>query len=165
MVYTGDLARAMLLAEVARTAPGRAYWIADAEPYELREVLQTVRDALEAEGIAVSRRRPPPIPRAMSVFAANLDRVLQANGRYGQALHVLGELKDTIACDISRARAELGFEPGGGLLQGMDMLLSQECEVPVHLTERPLETVVLGAGSMLEHLADYRSSFQLVRRR
>jgi actin-like ATPase involved in cell morphogenesis len=47
----------------------------------------------------------------------------------------------------------------------MDMLLSQECEVPVHLTERPLETVVLGAGSMLEHLADYRSSFQLVRRR
>ena len=119
MVYTGDLARAMLLAEVARTAPGRAYWIADAEPYELREVLQTVRDALEAEGIAVSRRRPPLIPRAMSVFAANLDRVLQANGRYGQALHVLGELKDTIACDISRARAELGFEPGGGLLQGM----------------------------------------------
>ncbi|MFL5735991.1 MAG: rod shape-determining protein [Actinomycetota bacterium] len=54
---------------------------------------------------------------------------------------------------------------GGGLLQGMDMLLSQECEVPVHLTERPLETVVLGAGSMVEHLADYRSSFQLVRRR
>jgi rod shape-determining protein MreB and related proteins len=54
---------------------------------------------------------------------------------------------------------------GGGLLQGMDMPLSQECEVPVHLTERPLETVVLGAGSMLEHLADYRSSFQLVRRR
>ncbi len=54
---------------------------------------------------------------------------------------------------------------GGGLLQGMDMLLAQECEVPVHLTERPLETVVLGAGSMLEHLSDYRSSFQLVRRR
>jgi rod shape-determining protein MreB and related proteins len=54
---------------------------------------------------------------------------------------------------------------GGGLLQGMDMLLAQECEVPVHLTERPLETVVLGAGSMLEHMADYRSSFQLVRRR
>ncbi len=54
---------------------------------------------------------------------------------------------------------------GGGLLRGMDMLLSQECEVPVHLTEHPLETVVLGAGIMLEHLDDYRSSFQLVRRR
>ena len=54
---------------------------------------------------------------------------------------------------------------GGGLLRGLDLLLSQECEVPVHLTERPLETVVLGAGAMLEHLDDYRSSFQLVRRR
>lgn len=54
---------------------------------------------------------------------------------------------------------------GGGLLRGLDLLLSQECEVPVHLTERPLETVVLGAGRMLEHLDDYQSSFQLVRRR
>ncbi len=54
---------------------------------------------------------------------------------------------------------------GGGLLRGLDLLLSQECEVPVHLTERPLETVVLGAGAMLERLDDYRSSFQLVRKR
>jgi rod shape-determining protein MreB and related proteins len=54
---------------------------------------------------------------------------------------------------------------GGGLLRGLDLLLSQECEVPVHLTERPLETVALGLGAMLEYLDDYRSSFQLVRRR
>ncbi|MGZ5129496.1 MAG: rod shape-determining protein MreB [Actinomycetota bacterium] len=54
---------------------------------------------------------------------------------------------------------------GGSLLRGLDMLLAQECEVPVHATERPLETVVAGAGYMLEHLADYRSAFQLVRRK
>ena len=54
---------------------------------------------------------------------------------------------------------------GGGLLRGLDLLLSQECEVPVHLTDRPLETVVLGLGAMLEHLDDYRTSFQLVRKR
>jgi rod shape-determining protein MreB len=54
---------------------------------------------------------------------------------------------------------------GGSLLRGIDMLLAQECEVPVHVTERPLETVVSGAGYMLEHLADYLSAFQLVRRR
>jgi rod shape-determining protein MreB len=53
---------------------------------------------------------------------------------------------------------------GGGLLRGLDLLLSQECEVPVHLTEHPLRTVVLGAGAMLEHLDDFKSSFQLVRR-
>jgi rod shape-determining protein MreB len=53
---------------------------------------------------------------------------------------------------------------GGALLRGLDLLLSQECEVPVHVTDRPLETVVMGAGAMLERLDDYRSSFQLVRR-
>jgi rod shape-determining protein MreB len=53
---------------------------------------------------------------------------------------------------------------GGSLLRGLDMLLAQECEVPVHVVERPLETVVSGAGRMLEHLDDYRSSFQLLRR-
>jgi rod shape-determining protein MreB and related proteins len=54
---------------------------------------------------------------------------------------------------------------GGALLRGFDMLLAQECEVPVHVVERPLETVAMGTGLMLEHLEDYRSAFQLVRRR
>jgi len=34
-------------------------------------------------------------------------------------VHVLGELKDTIACDISRARAELGYDPSTSMLDGM----------------------------------------------
>jgi rod shape-determining protein MreB len=54
---------------------------------------------------------------------------------------------------------------GGALLRGFDMLLAQECEVPVHVAEDPLQTVVRGAGVMLEHLSDYQSSFQLVRPR
>ena len=52
---------------------------------------------------------------------------------------------------------------GGALLTGLDLLLSQECEVPVHVAETPRETVVRGAGHMLEHLERYRTSFQLER--
>jgi rod shape-determining protein MreB len=52
---------------------------------------------------------------------------------------------------------------GGSLLHGIDVQLAQECEVPVHVVERPLETVAIGAGRMLEHLEDYRAAFQLVR--
>ena len=52
---------------------------------------------------------------------------------------------------------------GGALLTGLDLLLAQECEVPVHVAEHPRETVVRGAGHMLEHLERYRTSFQLVR--
>jgi rod shape-determining protein MreB and related proteins len=54
---------------------------------------------------------------------------------------------------------------GGALLRGIAMVLAEECEVPVHVAERPLETVIRGAGMMLEHLSDYQSAFQLVRRR
>jgi rod shape-determining protein MreB and related proteins len=48
---------------------------------------------------------------------------------------------------------------GGGLLSGMDMLMSQETEVPVHLTKQPLESVVLGAGRCLEAFDRAKSIF------
>jgi rod shape-determining protein MreB len=48
---------------------------------------------------------------------------------------------------------------GGAMLRGLDMRLAQECEVPVHLTEEPLTTVVRGAGRLLEYLPDHRSAF------
>jgi nucleoside-diphosphate-sugar epimerase len=118
LVFTGNLVHGLVRAEVAAAAPGRAYWIADAEPCELRTVIATVRRALEAEGLVVSHRQPR-LPVQAAVVAATLDRLLQSRGRYVQALHVLGELKDTIACDISRARAELGYDPTTTLLEGM----------------------------------------------
>jgi rod shape-determining protein MreB len=48
---------------------------------------------------------------------------------------------------------------GGSLLHGLDMRLAQECEVPVNLTDAPLETVVLGAGRCLELLAESAQLF------
>jgi rod shape-determining protein MreB len=48
---------------------------------------------------------------------------------------------------------------GGVLLSGVDMLLSQEAEVPVHITEQPLESVVLGAGKCLEAYESLKSIF------
>lgn len=46
---------------------------------------------------------------------------------------------------------------GGGMLSGLDMLLSQEAEVPVHVTEQPLEAVVMGAGRCLESFGNLKS--------
>jgi len=118
LAYTGNLVDGLLRAEVADAAPGGAYWVADAEPYELREVIQGVRDALQAEGFTVSQRQPH-LPASVGNAAAALDAFLQGRGLYVQALHVLGEIKDTIACDISKARADLGYEPKTGLVDGM----------------------------------------------
>jgi rod shape-determining protein MreB and related proteins len=46
---------------------------------------------------------------------------------------------------------------GGGLLTGFDMLLTNEVDVPVHVTEQPLEAVVLGAGKCLEAFDSLKS--------
>jgi nucleoside-diphosphate-sugar epimerase len=118
MVFTGNLVHGLLRAEATPGVAGRAYWIADAEPHPLREVFATVRRAFEAEGLPVSGGQPR-LPRLAGVVAERVDRVLQGAGRYSQAIHVLGELKDTIACDISRARTELGYDPPTDLFEGM----------------------------------------------
>lgn len=118
MVYTGNLVQGCLLAESVDAAAGRVYWIADAEPYELRAVFDGVREALKLEGLDVTGRVRS-IPRAVSTAAARADATLQGAGRYVQPVHVLGELRDTIACDISRARSELGYEPTVSLVDGM----------------------------------------------
>lgn len=118
MVYTDHLVQGLLRAEATPAASGRAYWIADAEPYELQTILATVREALAAEGFPVSGGLPR-LPRVVGVVAEKVDGVLQGRGVYLQAVHVLGELKDTIACDITRAREELGYAPTTTLLDGM----------------------------------------------
>lgn len=46
---------------------------------------------------------------------------------------------------------------GGAMLKGLDMLLSQEAEVPVHVTPQPLEAVVMGAGRCLEAFDSVKS--------
>jgi rod shape-determining protein MreB len=53
---------------------------------------------------------------------------------------------------------------GGALLRGLDMRLARECEVPVHLTEHPLSTVMMGAGHLLEYMPEYRATFTVAGR-
>jgi nucleoside-diphosphate-sugar epimerase len=119
MVFTENLVQGLLGAESSPKAPGNAYWVADAEPYPLAEILDTVKAALKAEGFDVTDRPPPRIPAAASVLAEKVDGFLQSKGRYLQAVHVFGEMKDTIACDITKARDELGYEPTVSLFEGM----------------------------------------------
>lgn len=118
MVYTGHLVQGILLAEAVAAAAGRDYWIADAEPYRVADVYRTVKEALAAEGYEVADRQPR-LPRLAGRVAEGIDRVTQARGIYLQPFHVLGEMKDEIAVDVTRARTELGYDPSTSLLDGM----------------------------------------------
>ncbi len=119
LVYTDNLVQGVLLAERTPSAGGRAYWIADARPYPMTEILDAVRAACTAHGLAVAPRRAPHLPGLASEVALIADRLVQGRGRYVQAIHVLSEMNKTIACSIDRARRDLGYEPTVELFEGM----------------------------------------------
>ncbi len=118
MVYVDNLVDGVLAAELTPGAQGKGYWIADARAYTVDEIVETVGRALTDEGLSV---KPPStrLPTIAARIAETGDRVLQTVGVYQQQLHVLGEMGHTIACDISRSTAELGYVPGVELYDGM----------------------------------------------
>ncbi|HEX9124124.1 MAG TPA: rod shape-determining protein [Actinomycetota bacterium] len=135
--------------------------------------------AAEELKIAIGSAFPTPHRQTATVIGRALDTGAPVEVRITDD-EVRQAMSEPVAKVVASARRTLAEAPpelthdvletgmfltgGGGLLRGMDLLLAQECEVPVHLTERPLETVVLGAGAVLDHLDDYRASYQLIRK-
>jgi nucleoside-diphosphate-sugar epimerase len=119
MVYVENLVDGIVAAELTPGARGKGYWVADEQPYELDEIVATVGRALAAEGLPVKPGGPRHLPAIAARVAELADRMLQRVGLYQQQLHVLGELGHTIACDISAARQDLGYEPAVALEEGM----------------------------------------------
>jgi len=53
---------------------------------------------------------------------------------------------------------------GGGLLRGLAERIERETEVPVKMSNVPLEAVVLGAGHVIEHYDALKGMFMGARR-
>lgn len=118
MVFVENLVDGIARARLWDGPAGRSWWIADAAPYTVREIVDTVGRALRDEGFWVAE---PSffLPSFAGSLAELADRVIQGTDRYIQAIHVLGEMNKTIACDISAARRDLGYDPAVSLYQGM----------------------------------------------
>lgn len=118
MVFVENLVDGLLAASRTTGIGGRGYWIADARPYTVSEIVETVGRALSAEGFEVTPNTTR-LPTLAARLAETGDRLLQSVGVYQQQLHVLGEMGHTIACDISAATTDLGYRPSVELLEGM----------------------------------------------
>lgn len=118
MTYIGNLVDGIVRAELTPTDPGLSWWIADAEPYSVAQIVDTVGKALTAEGFDVKPNRFR-LPNLAGTVAEKIDTVLQGKGKYNQQFHVLGEMNKTIAVDISAARTDLGYDPQYALFDGM----------------------------------------------
>ncbi len=118
MTYIDNLVQGIVRAELTDTEPGKGWWIADAEPYTVSEIVETVGDALRAEGFEV-KPNSFRLPNLAGTVAEKIDTVAQRAGRYITQFHVLGEMNKNIAVDITAARNELGYDPHVALAEGM----------------------------------------------
>ena len=119
MAYTDNLCEGLLLAGFVEKARGEIYWIADARPYSMNEIVDTVERLLEQEfkfTVAYKRLR---LPGIVSEVARAADAALQSVGLYNQKIHVLSEMNKTIACSIAKAEKDLGYRPKVELEEGM----------------------------------------------
>ena len=119
MVYLDNLCQGLALAGRLPQAAGNTYWIADAEPYEMRTILDTIESVLEQDfSMEVAHKRMH-LPSIVGDIAEHVDSAIQATGFYHQKFHVLSEMNKSIACSIDKARRELGYEPKIALREGM----------------------------------------------
>ena len=119
MAFVGNLAQGVLRAAQSEKAAGEIYWIADAEPYTTNQIIDTVERLLEEEFEIRCRRGRLRLPGVAAEIALCCDWILQSAGIYAQKIHVLSEMNKTIACDIDKARRDLGYAPAIALEEGM----------------------------------------------
>ena len=134
-------------AERIKVELGSAYPAADAREAEIR-----------------GREVSTGMPKYVTISPAEIREVLGETVRMivDTTRDCLSESPPELAHDVLETGVFL--TGGGAMLRGLDMRIAQECEVPVHLTEEPLTTVVLGAGRLLDFLPEYRSTLAGTRR-
>ena len=118
LTYVPELAEAAVMALGDDVPIGSAWWIADSRSYEVREIVDSVREALRLEGFE-AKAKTMQLPALVSEAAHAADRVLQAAGRYNAQVHVLGELGQTIAADATAGRERFGLSPVSDIVGGM----------------------------------------------
>lgn len=99
--------------------------------------------------------------------------ILSAGEVRGAIAEPVNAMVDSVLSCVAEAPPELAQDliehgihlvGGGSLLKGLDLRLEKETEVPVQLVRQPLESVVLGAGRVVESYEELREMFMGARR-
>jgi rod shape-determining protein MreB len=99
--------------------------------------------------------------------------ILSAAEVRGAISEPVNAMVDSVLACVAEAPPELAQDlieqgiylvGGGSLLKGLDLRLAKESEVPVRIVRQPLESVVLGAGRVVESYEELRDMFMGSRR-
>jgi rod shape-determining protein MreB len=105
------------------------------------------------------------LPKTVILSAAEVRQAISepVNAMVDSVLSCVGEAPPELAQDLIEHGIHL--VGGGALLKGLDLRLSKETEVPVRIVRQPLESVVLGAGRVVESYEELRDMFMGARAR
>jgi nucleoside-diphosphate-sugar epimerase len=121
MCYVQDLVRAILLAAETPTENGEIFFLSDGEDYRMGRIGDTFAQAMEIR--ALQLRLPKQMLFGMAFFAECFSRV---SGK--PSIMSRGKVEEMIQknwlCDISKARALLGFEPWISLARGAKLTVA-----------------------------------------
>lgn len=103
------------------------------------------------------------LPRMVVITPAQVREAIadQVDTICAAVVDCLGETPAELAQDI--LTSGIWLTGGGAMLAGLDTRLAQDTHVPVHLSEAPLESVVIGAGKALESFELLHDIFMPVR--
>ena len=104
------------------------------------------------------------LPKTVILSAAEVRTAIAepVNAMVDSVLSCVAEAPPELAQDLIEHGIHL--VGGGSLLKGLDLRLQNETEVPVRLVRQPLESVVLGAGRVVESYEELREMFMGSRR-
>ncbi len=119
MAYLDNIYDGLALTLTVPAASRETFWIADARPYTMNEIVDTIESLLEREFDVPCAHKRMRIPDSVGEVATAMDAAIQGLGLYHQKIHVLGEMNKTIACSVDKARRMLGYEPKVELREGM----------------------------------------------
>ncbi len=92
------------------------------------------------------------LPKTVTVQAHEMCEALQEpiEAIIAATKQVLEKTPPELAADILDKGVIL--TGGGALVDGLDKLMAEELQIPVHVAEEPMKCVVIGTGMMLENL-------------
>ena len=121
MCYVQDLVRAILLAAEAQTENGEIFFVSDGQDYRMVEIGDIFAQTMEVRALRL--RLPKQTLFGMAFFAECFSRV---SGR--PSIMNRGKVEEMTRknwlCDITKARALLGFEPRFSLVRGAELAVA-----------------------------------------
>ncbi|MBQ0733132.1 rod shape-determining protein [Aquimarina celericrescens] len=115
--------------------------------------LESPPEKMHIEGRDLLTGKPKQIQLSYKEIAKSLEKsIIQIENAI---METLSEIPPEISADIYNTGIYL--TGGGSMLRGLNERLSRTTELPIHLGEQPLETVVKGSDIVLKNLEHYNS--------